>query len=277
MESQLDDRIIQEHRLEIMTHGRAVFRRVVNNTDRAIGTRLSGELSQLHGQGLFKGNIQYRMTGVAGQSMGAYLVDGIELRLKGIANDYVGKGMNGGLITIRLDKQVRDRRKNMTIIGNTALYGATGGRIHIAGKAGERFAVRNSGATAVVEGIGNHGCEYMTRGTIIVLDSIGQNFGAGMTGGIAFLYSKTKSNLDNLNKNYVKTTELHEDDELLILRLLRSHRFHTRSHIAKDIITHWNKEKIHFSKIVPKAMEIINLDKIYNQQASYRMGVLLNE
>ena len=277
MESQLDDRIIQEHRLEIMTHGRAVFRRVVSNTDRAIGTRLSGELSQLHGQGLFKGNIQYRMTGVAGQSLGAYLVDGIELRLKEIDNDYVGKGMNGGLITIRLDKQVRDRRKNMTIIGNTALYGATGGRIHIAGKAGERFAVRNSGATAVVEAIGNHGCEYMTRGTIIVLDSIGQNFGAGMTGGIAFLYSRTKSNLDNLNKNYVKTTELHEDDELLILRLLRSHRFHTRSHIAKDIITHWNKEKIHFSKIVPKAMENINLDKIYNQQASYRMGVLLNE
>ena len=165
----------------------------------------------------------------------------------------------------------------MTIIGNTALYGATGGRIHIAGRAGERFAVRNSGATAVVEGIDNHGCEYMTRGTIIVLDSIGQNFGAGMTGGMAFLYSKTKSNLDNLNKNYVKTTELHEDDELLILRILRSHRFHTGSHIAEDIITKWNKEKIHFSKIVPKAMEIINLDKIYNQQASYRMGVLLNE
>ena len=100
---------------------------------------------------------------------------------------------------------------------------------------------------------------------------------AEMTGGIAFLYSKTKSNLDYINKNYLKATELLEDDELLILRLLRSHRFHTRSHIAKDIIIHWNKEKIHFSKIVPKAMEIINLDKIYNHQASYRMGVLLYE
>ncbi len=274
---QVDERIIQDHRLEIMTHGRAVFRLPVTNTDRAIGTRLSGELSQLHGQGMFKGNLQYRMTGVAGQSLGAFLVHGIELRLKGIANDYVGKGMNGGIITIRLDKSVRESKANMTIIGNTALYGATGGRIHIAGRAGERFAVRNSGATAVVEGMGNHGCEYMTRGTIIVLDSIGQNFGAGMTGGTAFLYSKTKRNLDNINKDYVKTATVNEDDELLIMRLLRSHRFHTGSPFAEDVITHWKKEKIHFTKIVPKAMEIINLDKIYNLQASYRMGVLLNE
>ena len=117
----------------------------------------------------------------------------------------------------------------------------------------------------------------MTRGTVIVLDSIGQNFGAGMTGGTAFLYSQTKSNLDNINKDYVKTAPINEDDELLIMRLLRSHRFHTGSPFAKDVITHWKKENIHFTKIIPKAMEIINLDKIYNQQASYRMGVLLNE
>ena len=189
----------------------------------------------------------------------------------------LGKGMNGGLITIRLDKSVRETKANMTIIGNTALYGATGSRIHIVGRAGECLAVRNSGATAVVEGIGNHGCEDMTRGTVIVLDRIGKNFGAGMTGGTAFLYSQTKSNLDNINKNYVKTASVNEDDELLIMRLLRSHRFHTGSPFAKDVITHWKKEKIYFTKIIPKAMEIINLDKIYNQQASYRMGILLNE
>ena len=273
----IDEEILTEIRSEILTHGHGVIYKNIKNTDRSIGTRLSGEVAFLFGKHNFKGSIQCRLFGVAGQSFGAYLSNGIELRLKGAANDYVGKGMSSGLITIRMPNTIRKQNKEHTVIGNVALYGATGGDVYIAGKGGERFGVRNSGACGVVEGIGNHGCEYMTQGTIVVLGDIGKNFGAGMTGGIAYIYSKNKSLKNKLNHDFVYENKLEPKDHNLIIRFLRNHIFHTDSSFGNKILNNWNKEKIFFKKIKPRAMDIVNLDAIYDIHTSNRINVLLNE
>ncbi len=273
----LDESVIEETRQAIMTHGQAVVHREIRNTDRAVGARLSGELSFLHGRGNFNGNIQIRLRGVAGQSLGAFLTDGVELRLRGAANDYVAKGMSGGLITIRMPKDIRDRREAQTIIGNVALYGGTGGMLLVGGRAGERFAVRNSGASAVVEGVGNHCCEYMTRGTVVVLGEFGRNFGAGMTGGVAYIWIPSGGNLSNLNKDFVRAAELLPGDESLIQRLLRRHVFHCGSVLADSILGGWDLVRDRFHKIVPLAQDILDFREVYDEHVSARMGVLLNE
>jgi glutamate synthase domain-containing protein 3 len=273
----LDEEIINEVRGAILTHGHAVVAKIVNNTQRSIGTRLSGEIAFLYGKGNFNGSIQIQMSGTAGQSFGAYLSDGVELRLRGGANDYVGKGQSGGLITIRMPTDVRRKKKEHTLIGNVALYGATGGTLFVAGRGGERFAVRNSGASAVIEGIGNHGCEYMTRGTVVVLGEIGHNFGAGMTGGQAFIYSKNNPVTYRLNKEFVKEKELSISDEHLIQRLLKNHIFHTDSIIAESILSNWINQKKFFKCIVSIAQEIMDFQDIYDLHAADRLGVVLNE
>ena len=273
----LDEEIITEVRNTIMTHGHAVVSKLVNNTQRSIGTRLSGEIAFLYGKGNFQGNIQVEMSGTAGQSLGAYLSEGVELRLMGTANDYVGKGQSGGLITIRMPRLIRRKKKEHTMIGNVALYGATGGTLFVAGRGGERFAVRNSGASAVIEGIGNHGCEYMTRGTVVVLGEIGHNFGAGMTGGSAFIYTKKLSISSRLNTEFVKESNLTSSDENLLKRLLNTHVFHTGSVIASQIISGWKKEKYHFKCIVSLAQDIVDFKNIYDLHVADRLGVVLNE
>ena len=273
----LDEEIITEVRNAIMAHGHAVVSKLVNNTQRSIGTRLSGEIAFLYGKGNFQGSIQVQMSGTAGQSFGAYLSEGVELRLMGTANDYVGKGQSGGLITIRMPRLIRRKKKEHTMIGNVALYGATGGTLFVAGRGGERFAVRNSGASAVIEGIGNHGCEYMTRGTVVVLGEIGHNFGAGMTGGSAFIYTKKLSIKSRLNTEFVKESNLTSSDENLLKRLLNTHIFHTGSTIASQIISNWKKEKYHFKCIVSLAQDIVDFKNIYDLHVADRLGVVLNE
>ena len=273
----IDEEILEEIRHEILTHGQAVVYKNIQNTDRTIGARISGELSFLYGRNNFKGSVQCRLFGSAGQSFGAFLNKGVELRLKGVANDYVGKGMASGLITIRMPEKIRRQAKDHTVIGNVALYGATGGEVFIAGKGGERFAVRNSGASGVIEGIGNHGCEYMTQGTIIVLGEIGKNFGAGMTGGIAYVYSKRKKINNYINKDFVKESDLHTKDKNLIIRLIRNHIFHTDSTIGKRIIQNCDNEINYFRKVTPTSMDIIDLENIYSLHVSDRMNVMLNE
>lgn len=268
----IDQELINELLPVIMTHGRSIVSRVLKNTDRAVGTRLAGLISFLYGEGDFKGHIQYRLSGSAGQSLGAFLVDSIELRHSGFANDYVGKGMSGGLITIRFPRSIRKNLEGNTIIGNVALYGATGGELFVAGAAGERFAVRNSGAAAVVEGIGNHGCEYMTRGFVIVLGKVGRNFGAGMTGGLAFIYNASRDVERHLNSEYVRTDKLSLTDEDLILKYLVNHKFHTGSTIASAIVDAWETEKQNFQKIVPRAIDMIDLHTIYEEQFHKRFS-----
>ncbi len=276
-EPHLDEGIIAEIRPRMLTHDHVVVRRDVRNRDRAVGTRLSGELVFLFGETGFHGNIQMRLRGVAGQSFGAFLTTGVELRLRGAANDYVAKGMSGGMITIRFEKHVREHHATQTIIGNVALYGATGGTLFVSGAAGERFAVRNSGALSVVEGAGNHCCEYMTRGTVIVLGRIGLNFGAGMSGGAAYIYCTDPDQLDNLNREYVRAAEPAANDLMLVLRLLREHLFHTGSEVARDIIANWEEAQGAFVKIVPLALDILDFEKIYDHHVEARMGELLNE
>lgn len=276
-EHHIGEGIIEEVRPAIMTHGRAIVNRKIKNTDRALGTHLAGLISFLYGPSEFKGYIQYRTEGAAGQSLGAFLVDNFELRHCGVANDYVGKGMSGGLITIRFPRSIRKSLEGNTIIGNVALYGATGGELFVAGIAGERFAVRNSGAAAVVEGVGNHCCEYMTRGFVIVLGEIGKNFGAGMTGGLAFIYNDATVIERSINKEYVKIDELKPTDEDLVFKYLVNHKFHTGSTIAGTILDNWEYEKNRFVKIVPRALDIVDLDKIYEEQFKSRLLEVFNE
>ena len=160
----------------------------ITNADRSIGARLSGEIALLRAQAEVPADVTFNLKGTAGQSFGAFTVGGIKLVLTGQANDFVGKGLSGGEIVIRARGQAAKDSGQHVILGNVALYGATAGQLNAAGRAGERFAVRNSGATAVVEGIGDHGCEYMTGGLVAILGSVGINFGAGMTGGLAWVY-----------------------------------------------------------------------------------------
>jgi glutamate synthase domain-containing protein 3 len=271
-----DETIMEEVLPALMTHGRVIVNRKLKNTDRAVGTRLSGLISFLYGPGNFKGYIQFRLEGAAGQSLGAFLIDNIELRHRGVANDYVGKGMSGGLITIRFPRVSRQALEGNTIIGNVALYGATGGELFVAGKAGERFGVRNSGAAAVVEGVGNHCCEYMTRGFVIVLGEIGKNFGSGMTGGVAYIYNNLPTVERNLNGTYVKQDRMALPDFDLIFKYIVSHQFHTGSTKAEKIINNWEVERDKFVKIIPRAIETVDLNKIYEEQFKDRLAGVFN-
>jgi len=163
------------------------------------------------------------------------------------------------------------------VIGNVALYGATGGTLLVAGKAGERFAVRNSGASAVVEGVGNHGCEYMTRGTVIVLGEIGKNFGAGMTGGVSYIYRLSENGHNYLNTDFVRAAEPTSVDEELVYNLLRQHHFRTGSVMADYIVQSWSEEKDFFTKIVPTALDKIDFKNVYDEQMAIRVGAVVGQ
>ncbi len=272
-----DEKILEKVYSALLTHGQAVIREQVSNKDRAIGTRLAGEIAFLFGENQFNGTIQYRLRGTAGQSFGAFLTHGLELRLRGLANDHVGKGMSGGLITIRMPRDIRTPDVEHTMIGNVALFGATGGTLFVAGRASERFAVRNSGATTVVEGIGNHGCEYMTRGTVIILGEIGQNFGSGMTGGVAYLYQLSEADHDLLNADFVLPEVPTEADEFAIVRQLERHKFHTGSQKAEAILDNWETERHNFTKITPKVLRLMDYKSLYEEHVSHRLSLVLNE
>ena len=186
-----DDKILADADVQsaIASHKSARKSYQITNTDRSSFSRISGVLAQKYGDAGFKGRLQFDLTGASGQSFCAFLGQGMEVTLSGYANDYVGKGMAGGKITVRPPSSdlATVTKAGFSMVGNTVLYGATGGELFVRGRGGERFAVRNSGATGVIEGLGDHGCEYMTAGYIINLGSTGRNFGAGMTGGLAFI------------------------------------------------------------------------------------------
>jgi len=191
LEYVLDKELIAEAKSAISDKKPVVIQKPINNTNRTTGAMLSGTIAKLYGsEGLPDGTIQCRFIGSAGQSFGAFLSSGVELHLEGDSNDYLGKGLSGGrIIVVPPTGSTFEPDKNI-IIGNTVLYGATSGEIYISGVAGERFGVRNSGANAVVEGVGNHCCEYMTGGRLVVLGSTGTNFAAGMSGGIAYVLNE---------------------------------------------------------------------------------------
>ncbi|MFL5593166.1 MAG: glutamate synthase large subunit, partial [Gemmatimonadaceae bacterium] len=226
----------------------------ISNADRAVGATLSGEIARRYGNtGLPEETIAFKFTGSAGQSFGAFAARGLSLELEGEANDYVGKGLSGGRLIVRHPRAAQFIPDQTVLIGNTALYGATSGEAYIAGTAGERFAVRNSGATAVVEGVGDHGCEYMTRGTIIVLGRIGRNFGAGMSGGLAFVLDEFGEVEQQCNKGLVDLVRLADFGERdLVRQFIEQHARYTGSARAKRELGHWDRAVRNFMVVVPR-------------------------
>ncbi len=228
----------------------------VRNTQRAIGTRLSSMITRKFGQtGLQPGHITVRLRGSAGQSLGAFAVQGLKLEVFGDANDYVGKGLSGATISIRAMTASPLASHRNTIIGNTVLYGATAGRLFAAGQAGERFAVRNSGAEVVVEGCGSNGCEYMTGGVAVILGTVGENFGAGMTGGMAFVYDAEDLFAERVNPDTLTWQRIETDywDDRLH-QLVRAHVEETQSRFAEQLLNDWGRARSHFWHVVPKEM-----------------------
>jgi glutamate synthase (ferredoxin) len=205
----------------------------ITNSDLAIGAHLSGEIARRRQGANPSGVLACEFTGTAGQSFGSFLVSGVKLRLRGQANDYVGKGLSGGGIAITAGEEASQRGD--VLVGNTALYGATSGELFVAGRAGERFAVRNSGALAVVEGVGQHGCEYMTAGIVLVLGPAGLNFGAGMTGGLAYVLRDALSSHD-YNTHSVQVVPVEAREELWLRMVLRRHFHLTNSPRAWELL-----------------------------------------
>jgi glutamate synthase (ferredoxin) len=223
------------------------------NTDRTVGARLSGELARRYGDaGLPEGSIVVDLHGSAGQSFGAFAIHGLTLRLTGQANDYVGKGLAGAVLSIRPPDTAQYVWHHNVILGNTALYGSTAGELYAAGRAGERFAVRNSGARAVVEGVGDHGCEYMTGGVVVVLGRTGRNFGAGMTGGVAYLYDNHERMPAHANTQLVSLHRVERPEHEVELRdLLERHLALTGSPRARMILEDWASQLPHFWRVAP--------------------------
>ena len=261
----LGDRLAEEALDELADYGPSVrLRYAIHNTDRTVGTRLAGQLARRYGNaGLPAGSIVVELEGTAGQSFGAFLCNGIHLRLTGQGNDYVGKGLGGGEIVLRPQTSARYTWHENVILGNTALYGATGGALFAAGRAGERFAVRNSGATAVVEGVGDHGCEYMTGGVAVILGETGRNFGAGMTGGLAYVYDPADALPGRYNPQLISLRRVQRREHEKQLRVLvRQHFQLTGSPRAKELLDNWEEELGNFWLVIPKdavaAIEAVN-------------------
>lgn len=227
--------------------------RVIKNTDRAVGAMLSGAVAKKWGgEGLPDHTINVKFRGSAGQSFGAFLEKGIDFTLEGEANDYLGKGLCGGIISVMPSLRSTFEASKNTIAGNTLLYGATSGEVYIAGRAGERFAVRNSGATAVVEGVGDHCCEYMTGGRVVVLGPTGKNFAAGMSGGIAYVWNYNENfdyfcNMDSVELSLIEDSVSNKE----LKDLVRRHYMYTRSELAHKMLDNWSKYAEQFIQVVP--------------------------
>ena len=237
-----------------LEHGEKVsFELPIRNVKRTVGTMLGSHVSQRYGQeGLPEDSIKIHFRGSAGQSFGAFIPRGITLRLEGDANDYLAKGLSGGKVVVHPDRDARFRASENIIAGNVILYGATAGEAYIRGVVGERFCVRNSGATAVVEGVGDHGCEYMTGGRAVILGKTGRNFGAGMSGGIAYVYDPDRAFHGNVNPEMVDLDPLDDEDLQWLYEVVERHYANTMSGVAYLLLADWYKAAESFVKVMPK-------------------------
>ncbi len=249
LEKALDHSLIDLAR-EAITEGTPVTGEVaVRNVNRTIGTLLGHEVTKNHPEGLPDNTIDLTLVGSAGQSLGAFLPRGVTLRLLGDANDYVGKGLSGGRVVVRPDRAAPLQAEQNVIAGNVIGYGATSGEIFLRGQVGERFCVRNSGATAVVEGVGDHGCEYMTGGTVLVLGPTGRNFAAGMSGGVAYVLDIDEA---RVNPELVDLSPLRPDDETVVRELLGKHQQWTESSVAARLLEDWESARQRFTLVLPR-------------------------
>ena len=250
----LDDQIIADAKSALEGRGKAKLSYPIRNTHRTVGARVAGEIAKRYGdKGLPTATIDVKLRGVAGQSFGAFCIAGMRLTLIGEANDYVGKGMAGGELIIRPPDESPFAWHKNVIIGNTCFYGATGGVLFAGGRAGERFGVRNSGAMAVVEGLGDHGCEYMTGGIVLILGETGRNFGAGMTGGRAYVLDRERVFEKRVNLELVELDRLEGTEDVVNVRaLLERHFVATQSNLALEILTNWEDFQELFWMVIPR-------------------------
>ncbi len=267
LEDVIDFKILKEAKLAVEKKVKMSLTYDIKNTDRTVGTILSNEISKLYGaKGLPKDTLELNFNGAAGQSFGAFATHGLSMIVNGNTNDYFGKGLSGAKIIVRVPKEADFISNENIITGNVALYGATAGEAYINGIAGERFCVRNSGALAVVEGVGDHGCEYMTGGTAIILGETGRNFAAGMSGGTAYIYKTENFDKRNFNNEMIEFENPSAQDLDLVKKLIENHFTYTSSKIAEKILNNWKKESSNFVKIMPTeyklALEKMAKDKI---------------
>jgi len=254
LENVLDFKIIKQAQLAITKKHCQNLKFSIKNTNRTVGAILSNEISKLYGsKGLPKDTLKISFDGTAGQSFGAFSVSGLFMKITGTANDYFGKGLSGATLVAKVPEEATFIPHENVIVGNVSLYGATKGEAYINGIAGERFCVRNSGAKAVVEGIGDHGCEYMTGGVAVILGNFGRNFAAGMSGGIAYIYNKENFfDEKKFNLEMVELEGLLENDRNELMTLLKNHLKYTNSPKTNYILSNWTKSKENFIKVMPK-------------------------
>ncbi len=260
----LAEQMVSDCKVAIRKKSGGDFHYPIKNINRSIGARLSGEIARAHGdKGMSDAPLNIYFKGTAGQSFGVWNAGGLNLYLDGDANDYVGKGMAGGKIVIRPPDDARFVGSESAIVGNTCLYGATGGELYAAGLGGERFAVRNSGAVSVIEGIGDHGCEYMTGGCVVVLGETGVNFGAGMTGGLGFVYDKHNVFVDRYNHELIDIHRLHAESmeryRNYLHMLLEDHVRETGSTLGQQMVEDFYSLAARFWMVKPKAAELSEL------------------
>jgi glutamate synthase (NADPH/NADH) large chain/glutamate synthase (ferredoxin) len=268
LEKSLDNVLIAKSRAAIDKGEKVQFMEVTRNVNRTVGAMLSGALTKVHPEGLPDDTIRIQLEGTGGQSFGAFLARGITLYLIGDANDYTGKGLSGGRVVVRPSIDFRGEATRNTIVGNTVMYGATSGEAFFSGVAGERFAVRLSGATTVVEGTGDHGCEYMTGGTVAVLGKTGRNFAAGMSGGVAYVYDEDGQFASRCNTAMVSMEKVlgsaeqeatldraiwhrGQTDEAQLRKLLEDHNRWTGSKRSRELLDNWTEARGKFVKVFP--------------------------
>jgi glutamate synthase domain-containing protein 3 len=270
LDQALDHALIQQAMPALESQQQVTGSFTIRNVHRTVGAMLGGEIARRYGAaGLPEGTIHFRFKGSAGQSFGAFVPHGVTLELEGDSNDYLGKGLSGGRIIAYPPKTSSFLPEESILVGNVVLYGATGGEVFLNGIAGERFAVRNSGATAVVEGVGDHGCEYMTNGTVVVLGATGRNFAAGMSGGRAYVYDNQGDfSTRRCNRIGVDLEPLVEEDDLQLVRgLLQRHIDLTGSPNAAWILEHWDTTQARFIKVFPhehkRVLGVPRADEVY--------------
>ena len=258
----LDWKLLQKAQLAIENGEKITASFNIKNTDRTTGTLLSNEITKKYGAiGLPDGTLHFKFTGTAGQSFGAFNTKGILLELEGDANDYFGKGLSGAQLIVYPDKKSSFIAEQNIIIGNVAFYGGTSGTAFIRGKAGERFCVRNSGVTAVVEGVGDHGCEYMTGGTVVILGETGRNFAAGMSGGIAYIYDTNGKFAANCNMDMVDLDPVDDESSLILKDLIQQHYNNTQSTVAQFILSDFDNQLTNFIKVFPQDYKKVLLSR----------------
>ena len=269
LNKQLDHELITQAKAALEEEKPVELSLPIFNVNRAVGTMLSSKIAKKYGaKGLADNTIHCKFNGSAGQSFGAFLAPGVTLELEGDANDYTGKGLSGGRLVVYPPVESSFRAESNILVGNTVLYGATSGEVFFRGIAGERFAVRNSGANAVVEGVGDHGCEYMTGGKVIVLGETGKNFAAGMSGGISYVFDEKGNFAANCNSGMVDLESVDDAEEKLWLqKWIERHQQYTGSELAEKLLKKWDEVLVKFVKVMPIEYRAV-LEKMEKESAS---------